>query len=212
MVLGITLRYNEFDSNKIFCISHNMKYIFDKLKVTLIPICQNTNLDKIVNMCDGLILTGSPIHINAKLYKEKNLIKNDLKYNEDELDYQLITLFTKKNKPILGICRGIQIINVYFGGSLHQKIDNHEKTNHSITIKKDSFLFNIYHKKSLKINSNHTQSIKQIAPDFKIVAISDDGVIEAIEKENIWAIQWHPEHLLDFKLFKAFLNKINVSK
>lgn len=120
-----------------------------------------------------------------------------------------MTCFQKKNKPILGICAGIQEINVIFGGSLNQLIVNHElkdQSKHKVKLHENSFLYKVYNTDYIEVNSYHKQSIKDLAPNFNITAISDDGTIEGIEKDNIIAVQWHPEALRDIKFFKEFIN------
>ncbi len=121
----------------------------------------------------------------------------------------LIKAFHKANKPILGICAGVQIINVCFGGSLHQDIKNHtskeEITIHSINIEKDSFLEKIYSKNKIEVNSFHHQAINKVAENFKIVATSEDGIVEAIEYKNIVGVQWHPEKSKDMKFFEKYI-------
>lgn len=96
------------------------------------------------------------------------------------------------NKPILGICAGIQEINVIFGGTLHQQIPNHylrDNSKHEIHIMNDSFLYEVYKSNFMEVNSYHKQAIKNLAPNFKITAISADGIIEGIERDNIVAVQ-----------------------
>lgn len=207
MFIAITLRYEKKSSDEIFYVNKYFKDIFDKLGVTLIPIMQESNIDKLSDICDALILTGSPIHIDARLYKEKSEINYYPRYDgEDSLDYKLIDIFHKKNKPILGICRGIQVLNVFFGGTLIEKVQNHKMVNHSIEIKKDTFLSSIY-PKFLNVNSSHTQSIKDIAKNFKLSAVSCEGIIEGIECDNIIGIQWHPERMEDIGFFQKFIDK-----
>ncbi len=204
MTIAITLRYDDNDGEK-FVISKQFKDIFDELNVTLIPICQTINLDSIVDICDALILTGSPIHINAGLYNQEIKTEPFNYGKEDELDYKLIDLFIKRNKPILGICRGIQVINVYFGGSLNQFIDNHENVMHDIIIEKGSVLSKNYPEK-ISVNSTHTQALDKVADNFKVIARSVDGIVEAIASDNILAVQWHPEKLNDKQFFQFFID------
>ena len=204
MTIAITLRYDDNDGER-FVISKQFKDIFDELNVTLIPICQIINLDSIVDICDALILTGSPIHVDAGLYNQEVKTEPFNYDKEDELDYRLIDLFIKKNKPILGICRGIQVLNVYFGGSLNQFINNHEDVMHDIIIEKDSVLSKNYPER-IRVNSTHTQALDKVADGFKVIATTEDGIVEAIETNNILAIQWHPEKLNDVNFFRFFID------
>ena len=205
MTIAITLRYSDDNDSERFVISKQFKDIFDELNVALIPVCQTIGLEKIADICDALILTGSPIHVDAKLYGQE--VKTEpFNYNkEDELDYKLIDLFLKKGKPILGICRGIQVLNVYFGGTLNQFVDNHEDVMHEVFIKKGSILSKNYSEKII-VNSTHTQALDKVADIFKVIATAEDGIVEAVETDNILAVQWHPEKLNDVKFFQFFID------
>ena len=208
MVLAITQRLGNKNNSEIYFTKKAYQDICQKLNILLIPVNVLTDIDYIANICDGLIITGGN-DVNPKLYNETinndNIVIDDI---ADKLDFSLISAFNKVNKPILGICRGIQIINVYFGGSLHQDISNHKlniNENHSINIIKDNFLYGCYQKDKITVNSTHHQAIKEVAKDFKITAISDDNIIEGIEKDNIVGVQWHPEKLNDLNFFEKFI-------
>ena len=77
---------------------------------------------------------------------------------------------------------------------------------HEIEIKKDSFLYKVYNTENMVVNTYHSQSVKNVAPNFKVTAVSKDGVIEAIENGNILGVQWHPEAMYDTKVFGEFFN------
>ena len=132
-------------------------------------------------------------------------------------------------KPILGICRGEQVLNVYFGGTLYQdlsykkgeKLKHNQKSRphletHTVQIEKHSKLFQIFEKEYVLVNSFHHMAIKDVAEGFKVVATTRDGVVEAIEMEgeDVIGVQWHPEMLsktnpLMSKLFNYF---VSISK
>ena len=103
---------------------------------------------------------------------------------------------------------GLQSINVYFGGSLNQNINNHNLNDklHKINIKENTFLYEIYNNNEY-VNSFHHQSIKEVANGFNVSAIAEDGTIEAIEKDNIVGVQWHPERVNDLSFFRHFIDK-----
>lgn len=216
MILAITQRYEELEKEKHwkenFYINRYFKDVFEELDVLLIPVASSTQLEKIVSICDGLLLTGRGIDVNPKHYGEEAIEETNLSNNyegEDELDFNLIKLFHKANKPILGICAGIQAINVYFGGSLYQDIPDHKSGEqikmHPIKIEKGSFLDKCYGEETIEVNSTHHQAIKEVAANFKATATSQDGIIEAIEWDNIVGVQWHPEKAKDLEFFKKFL-------
>ena len=213
MILAITQRYglSEKGSEKYY-IDKEFKDIFEKLNVLLFPISSLTNIKEVTKICDGLIVIGSAIDINPKNYDEQPIAKIHKMTEEiDTLDFTIIKAFNNVNKPILGICRGIQAINVYFGGSLYQDIPNHKlpkEERHSVKLEKDSLLYGCYNTEKIQINSLHHQAIKKVAKGFKIVAKSEDGIVEGIENKNIIAVQWHPEYMMDIKFFEYFINKM----
>ena len=176
----------------------------------LFPVCSQNGIEEIAAMCSGLIIAGRDRDIHPKYYgkePDENIEYPEDDY-EDELDFKLIETFNKSNKPILGVCSGLQSLNVCFGGTLKQHIDNHTSENglikHNITVEKDSFLYSIYGEKSL-VNTIHHQAINKVADGFKVTAIAEDGIIEAIENGKLIGIQWHPEVDLEFNIFKKFL-------
>lgn len=194
--------------NKRYYIDNSYREIFDKLEILLIPVISEKNLNEICEMCDGLIVTGSSNDVHPKYYKEEPI--KEYKFDEYPLVRNIVELFTDANKPILGICAGIQEINVIFGGSLYQQIPNHnlvKQSKHNVKLNKDSFLYEVYGDEVIEVNSYHKQAIKYLAKNFKITAISEDGIVEGIEKDNIVAVQWHPETLQDMQLFSGFIKK-----
>lgn len=195
--------------NKKYYLSSYFQEIFENLNILWIPIVSEKFAEEICEMCDGLLVTGSVHDVHPKYYQEQVLSGKEYKYDEFPMVKRAVELFSKNNKPILGICAGIQEINVVFGGTLNQLIENHnlrDSKKHKIELKKNSLLYDIYKEKNRKVNSYHKQSVNKVAPGFKITAISSDGVIEAIENENIIAVQWHPEVVNDIKLFERFID------
>lgn len=196
--------------NKRYYLDNQFKDIFDKLGILLIPVISENHLEEICNICDGLVVTGSPNNVHPKYYGEKPLEGKEFVFDEYGLVKNMVELFSNANKPILGICAGIQEINVIFGGTLNQEIPNHNLRNsekHRIKLKEKSFLYEVYKQENIEVNSYHMQSVKDLAPEFNITAISEDGTIEGIEKGNIIAVQWHPEVLHDMEFFKSFIEK-----
>ena len=195
-----------------YYLNNYYKEIFDKLDILLIPIVSENKLEEVCSLCNGLILTGGSNDVYPKYYNEEP-IKERTYDTFDEFPFvkKAVEIFNKANKPILGICAGIQELNVIFGGTLNQLIPNHslKKYNidrHEIEIKKDSFLYKVYNTENMVVNTYHSQSVKNVAPNFKVTAVSKDGVIEAIENGNIVGVQWHPEAMYDTKLFGEFFN------
>lgn len=195
--------------NIVYYLDSSYRKIFDKLNILLISVISEKNIEEISNICDGLILTGSANDVYPKYYNEEPIEgKKYDKFDEYLLVKKCVEEFNKYNKPILGICGGIQELNVIFGGTLFQSIPNHnlkDQSKHILNIEKNSFLHKIYKKEKMEVNSYHKQAIKDVAPGFKIIAKCDDGIIEGIEKDNIIGVQWHPESVLDMEFFEGFI-------
>lgn len=206
MILAITNRYG---SSGVYYILREFKDIFEELGVALFPVSTVEEHEKIAAFCSGLIVTGSSINVNPHQFGEEPIVVLDEKADEmDLLDFTYIRAFHRLHKPILAICRGIQALNVCFGGSLYQQIPNHRLEpagRHSIQIQKDSFLYQCYQQESIQVNSLHGQALKDIGKNFKITSVSPDGITEAIEQDNMIGVQWHPEMMMDLNFFKTFI-------
>lgn len=183
-------------------------------------LIDNERLDEFALEYDGLLITGG-VDVTPRLYGEKRVFGQDsFDFEYDIFDINLINAFKRYHKPILGICRGLQVINVALGGTLYQDIDTfykdlnglHSKNeldnnlSHEVEIMDDSFLAKIINKKHILVNSYHHQAIKDLAKDLKVSAISNDGIIEAVETDNIIALQWHPEKITNISEQKEIFN------
>lgn len=198
----------------------------------MLPICDNeTVIDQYLDCIDGLIVTGG-IDINPLFYHDLYHAKQGLSsFRRDIFEMKLIKRCSEKKIPIFGICRGHQMINVVFGGTLFQdntllskdvfEHDQKEKKDypiHSIQVDEGSFLYPIF-KDKYYVNSFHHQSIKDLAEGFRVIARSEDHIIEAIQHQNldIWAVQFHPEmmHNRDKnmqEIFNKFIKKCEEKK
>lgn len=175
----------------------------------ILPVTIDRNLIRAqVENVDGIIVAGGA-DIDSLLYGEEPILKQGFVYEDlDTYDIAVIKTAYKLGKPIFGICRGIQIINVAFGGTLYQDLPSQKPDSishlqsslrdfgsHTVKIIENTRLFNILGK-SCRTNSYHHQAVKDPAPGFKVSALASDGVIEAIEKSDtsyVIAVQWHPE-------------------
>ena len=151
---------------------------------------------------DGLILCGG-VDVDPARYGEALDGSVDIDLKRDEVEYALIKAYIDAGKPILGICRGHQILNVYFGGSLHQDIpevaehrQKGEDKIHGVTASADSILGKLYGE-SFAVNSVHHQAVKALGEGFRATADWQGQYVEAIEHVTlpIFSVQWHPERI-----------------
>lgn len=163
-----------------------------------------------VTNIDGLILSGGH-DVDPRLYGEESLAKiGEIWPQRDTFDLSLLKEAEKSHKPVLGICRGAQLINVVHGGSLYQDISyrdqltfkhnqehNPEIETQTVALTQGSYLAKLFKKKQISVNSFHHQLIKKVGQNLKAVARAKDGVIEAVEDKQgmIIGVQWHPEML-----------------
>lgn len=154
--------------------------------------------------CDALLLPGGA-DMDPELYGEANTHSRGIDRDLDKTELALVKAFCNSCRPILGICRGMQVLNVAFGGSLIQDLPTalthrwEESTGdkvHTVTVPEDSFLFKLYGKR-FTVNSAHHQGFGRPGDGFQTAAKAEDGVIEAIQlpEKRIYAVQWHPERL-----------------
>lgn len=187
---------------------------------------EKNNLEDVAN-CDAVVFTGG---IDMEPSEKVDYANAPETFNtkRDTFEMEVLAIALKSQKPILGICRGLQLINVYKGGTLY--LDNGESKNeihkrgtedkkHQVQVAKNSFFYSIVKEESGEVNSSHHQSIEKLGTDLKAVAHSEDGVIEVIESTNpeeqfLLAVQWHPERMGDLEspfsknIRKALIEKI----
>ena len=178
----------------------------------LIP-CTTLSLSEL-STCDALILPGGS-DITPGFYGQSNDGSRDINTGLDLKQFQALDLFVRLGKPVLGICKGLQVINVFFGGTLVQDLPDssaHQQAEgdliHPAVITEDCLLSELYGKEFL-INSNHHQAIDQLGKNLQVVQMSRDGVVEAFRhtKLPIFAVQWHPERHKLIEINAAYLNE-----
>ena len=170
-------------------------------------------VESFVSLCDGFLFTGGA-DIDPTRYGEETIpLCGELQKMRDDLEFRVLEEVVKTKKPIMAICRGCQLVNVFFGGSLYQDIPSqlsadvvHKQTeeefspSHSVNVKEGTPLFDLVKKKKITANSFHHQAIKRIGKGLYVMAVADDGIIEAVYYEGdryIRAYQWHPERLTE---------------
>ena len=193
----------------------------------ILPLTSNLeDLKTLVSICDGFVFTGGN-DIDPKNYQEKaSIYLGEIIEARDQMELELMQLVLKQDKPLLGICRGIQLLNVAMGGTLYQDLPsqysstiNHrqqppyDRPSHEISLLQNTPLHHLLKQDKIAVNSCHHQAIKDLGKSLEIMAKSDDGIVEAVyipEKHFVWAVQWHPEfsYLVNQEsrdIFKAFV-------
>jgi len=212
----------------------NNDYIISVVKAggvpVIIPVIEDEELiEEQIKNVDGIIISGG-YDVNPLSYGDEPHEKLGFIYpKRDKFDICAVKAAYKLRKPILGICRGNQILNVAFGGKLYQDISlidgayiKHTQESqpgsigHSVYVKKGTKLYDIF-KDDIVTNSFHHQAVKDVAEGFSVSALSKDGIIEAIEKDGedfIIGIQWHPEMMTaagDENMIKIFEKLVEES-
>ena len=189
-----------------------------------------TELTRLVDKCDGFLFTGGH-DVFPGFYHEKPIAGVVCCEKRDLMEKTVLEKAVAADKPILGICRGIQFINVFFGGTLYQDIpsqfstatEHHQRPPydvpvHDVEIVADSPLYKCLGTTKMPVNSYHHQAIKDLAPGLKAMAFSSDGLVEAVYKPDrrfLWAVQWHPEFCWKTdergrKIFNAFVKSVGI--
>jgi len=199
----------------------------------MLPITNNEEIiDGYLNMIDGIYFTGGS-DINPLLFGEDPVkTLGSVDYDRDEFEIKLYEKAAMMDMPMLGICRGQQIINVAAGGSLYQDIYSQRvDTNghspkfsvggyeyHIVEIMKDTKISDIFKAEKIKTNSFHHQAVKEVAEDYIATAFTRDGIIEGIESTKLSfavGLQWHPEIMYErypifSNIFKALIDAAKV--
>lgn len=191
MRIGVTCRIDDFGHTKIN--DEYIKYLeSNDLSVVRLDF-DDPSLDNSLAMCDAFIVSGGN-DIDPALYGEDNISSKPYPRKVDELDRKIFAYAFSNNLKVLGICRGLQGLNVYLGGTLYQDIEDHLDCNHLVYFD-DSYNEIIGFEKEFEVNSVHHQAIKDLAPNLKVLCKSNDGIIEAVFAYPALAVQWHPEKM-----------------
>jgi len=183
-------------------------------------------LSQLASEVDGFLFTGGH-DVSPELYGEDaSPMCGEVCKERDEMEMMLFRIAYEQDKPVLGICRGIQFINTAMGGTLYQDLPTehpsdtehhqmppYDRPIHSVKLALDSPLYYVLKAETVQVNSYHHQAVKRLAAELRAMAFSDDGLIEAIyipTKKFIWAVQWHPEFSFksdgySSKIFEAFV-------
>jgi putative glutamine amidotransferase len=202
-----------------YSLGHFMDYVLSEYSQAIlnaggapviIPAAQDPkSLEAVLNTVRGLVLSGGP-DIHPRRYGEEPLAGlGEIDEALDHMELMTADMAITKNLPVLGICRGIQVLNVVLGGSLYQDIASQKpesichdpKTDkavntHTVRLERGCRLHMLLRKQEIWVNSKHHQAVKDLAPGLVAAACAKDGIIEAVEMQSrhwVMGVQWHPE-------------------
>lgn len=236
-VIGITTFYDRKPDKTYDAVSNS--YVTSVIRAgglpILLPVVEEVEMaDEYLNAIDGLLLSGGE-DVCTMRYGENPIKEVELFCPQrDDFEINLFIEALQRDMPVLGICRGLQVMNAALGGSLYQDIFTQvadvlghlprkmpvDTLFHCIRFTPGSRLEAIFQTRDLRVNSYHHQAVKQVADAFEATAFSTDNIIEAIEhreKSFAMGVQWHPEDLTlkyphFIKLFEALVDAAAAGK
>lgn len=175
----------------------------------LIPATSGTDPAAVTGRLDGLVLSGGG-DVDPRNYGcAPSAATGGVDPDRDEAEFQILHAALGRGVPVLGICRGCQVVNVAMGGTLHQHLPDvtdlqhlrrepRDWISHTVGVEPSSRLHKVVGSDEIEVNSIHHQSIARLADSLRIVACAPDGVVEAVEDPDreLLAVQWHPESLV----------------
>ena len=229
-IIGITLDNEDpgaYSKFPWYAIRKNYLHSIEAVDGTPFPLFHSLkSIDNIVDLIDGLIITGGNFDIDPVLYNQKNTNSKNKKSLRTKYEMEICKKCLKNNIPILGICGGEQLLNVCLGGSLiqdinslktktlpHEQLNPRNQTSHKVYINKKTYLYNIIKEDIIEVNSAHHQAVDKLGKNIIVSSKAEDGIIESIENyDHKWCIglQWHPEFFItnaDKLIFADFINK-----
>lgn len=208
-VIGITADIKD----NCFKLNRDYAEAVEKAGACPVLLAPSRNAADIALRIDGILVSGGsdlhPSYYTEDINYEVKIVERD----RSDFEFAVIHAIIKLKKPALGICYGMQLINVAFGGSLYQDIKQqvpaaieHREGYHTIKVSDNKLIG----RGEFKVNSSHHQAVKVIGEGLNAIAFSPDGIIEAISSWDnpfILGVQWHPERMQDSlseKIFRAF--------
>ncbi len=225
-VIGIT---SNIDST-----THSIQNTYIQAVITgggiplVIPTGVENDAKQITKLLDGLLISGGG-DMNPHLFNEEPLPQlGNVTPERDTAELELVRQMLSLDKPILGVCRGHQVLNVAFGGTLYQDIHSQSASallqhdqkakrdhqSHSVHLEKGTLLESIAASEKIMVNSFHHQALKDIPSPLIVSGKASDGIVEAIESPDhhfVIGVQWHPEALVENadqvskRLFEAYM-------
>lgn len=198
----------------------------------IIPNGQSTeDAPALVSMFDGILISGGD-DLDPASYDEEPTAAKHYDAEVDRFEIALLEAAREQRKPVLAICRGLQLLNVAMGGTLHQEVttpggvhdtfsgitpDEMNARRHIVSFEEGSLLGDLYGSSEAKVNTLHHQGIKDLGDGLIVEAVAEDGLIEALRHDGDWwvvGVQWHPERMEDEhqRLFAAFREAMAQSR
>lgn len=226
-IIGIVPLY-DFEKDSYWMLPGYLEGVLEAggLPIILPPTADRDMLAQMAETCSAFLFPGGQ-DVSPERYGATPLpCCGERCPARDEMETVLLPLILEHDKPLLGICRGIQLLNAAFGGTLYQDLPEQHPSDvvhhqdppydlpaHEVDLVSGSPLQQLLNKDRMAVNSCHHQGVRRLAPGLEIMACADDGLIEAVYAPNfrwIWAVQWHPEFLIprdedSRKLFRALV-------
>ena len=171
-------------------------------------------LEQLCSLCNGFLITGGQ-DVDPAIYRETPIPQmGEICTVLDQMEHQVLEYAIKEDKAVLGICRGIQYLNVQHPSKTeHHMEPPYDRVIHQVQIIDGTPLHQLLQVIELGVNSYHHQAVKTLAPSLTVMAESEDGLVEAVympKKNYVWAVQWHPElsYQIDKysrKIFESFV-------
>lgn len=177
----------------------------------MLPLTDDAGtLEQLTDLCDGMLFSGghdvSPALYGARPIPQCGTVSSE----RDAMESKLLQLALERDKPVLGVCRGLQFMNAALGGTLYQDLPTerpgaidhdmqppYDRPQHRVSVIDGTPLHALLGADALGVNSRHHQAINRLASALQPMAISEDGLVEAAwmpGKRFVWGVQWHPEH------------------
>lgn len=232
-IIGIL---TDIDSDKNVSMPNSYVQVIERaggLPIIIPYVNDKENVKKYVELCDGILFSGGADVCPAHYGEEARDVCGATEPQRDETELAFFDAVYGTKKPILGVCRGSQFLNVALGGTLYQDLDTDAPSSvvhrqkekmfdcyHSVKIIEGSFLSKLLNKDTICVNSFHHQAIKKLGDGLVPAALAEDGIIEAISldgEQYLRAYQWHPERIDDEsedskKIFEDFIKACKKTK
>lgn len=187
------------------------------------------DLRQLVSHVDGILFTGGPDVHPFYFGEETQRFCGNVSMKRDSMELLLLKIAMEMKKPILGICRGVQLLNIGLGGDIYQDINSqfeedfpvahtqpfgYDIPSHTVKVAEGTLLAEIVRSGTIRVNSMHHQAVRNVAPGFVASGFAPGGLVEAIEMPGypfLLGVQWHPEYLWEQddaarRIFEVFVN------